>query len=146
MPLCESVPKMRYADWGNRMNVRAMELRIPYSAMFETNYRCNLNCVHCYVNLPAGDREAQAREMTLPEIERILQELAEAGTLLLAITGGEPLLRPDWWKIYLLAKRMGFLVILFTNATLVTPEVADRFVEFSPYSIEISLYGTASWV
>lgn len=118
-----------------------MERRIPLSGLFETNYRCNLQCVHCYVNLPAKDLAAQKRELTLPEIDRIFAELAQAGTWLLALTGGELMLRPDWWDIYMLAKRKGFLTILFTNATMVTPAVAEKLTQYPPYSIEITLYG-----
>jgi radical SAM protein with 4Fe4S-binding SPASM domain len=75
---------------------------------------------------------------------RILDETAEAGCLWLLITGGEPLLRPDFTDIYTYAVRNGMLVTLFTNGTLITPSIADHLKEYRPFSIEITLYGATA--
>jgi radical SAM protein with 4Fe4S-binding SPASM domain len=57
-------------------------------------------------------------------------------------TGGEPLLRDDFQEIYLFARRLGLKVLLFTNATLITPKLADLFSRIPPQKkIEISVYG-----
>jgi len=56
----------------------------------------------------------------------ILDEVADAGCLWLLITGGEPLLRPDFRDIYMYAKRKGFLITLFTNGTLLDADIADQ--------------------
>lgn len=136
-----AIPDRPYADWGNRIGAAAVARRIPLAGMFETTHRCNLSCVHCYVNLPANDRAARAREMTTAEVKRVLDEAEAAGTLFVCFTGGEPLLRPDWREIYLHAQRRGLLVILFTNGTLVTTAVADFLAAHAPYSVEITVYG-----
>ncbi|MDV2496324.1 MAG: radical SAM protein [bacterium] len=103
--------------------------------------RCNLNCKHCYINLPTNDRAARAAELSTEEIRRILDEMADAGCLWLLLTGGDPFLRPDFLDIYTHAKKKGFLVTVFTNGTMITPKIADYFVELPPTKIEVTLYG-----
>jgi radical SAM protein with 4Fe4S-binding SPASM domain len=71
----------------------------------------------------------------------VLDQIADAGCLWLQITGGEPFLRPDFLDIYTYAKQKGFLITLFTNGTMITPEIADYLAEWPPFSIEITLYG-----
>jgi radical SAM protein with 4Fe4S-binding SPASM domain len=107
----------------------------------ELTERCNNDCIHCCVNLPASDREARARELTTAEIERILDEAAGLGCLAVRYTGGEPLLRGDFEELYLYARRLGIKVILYTNARLVTPRIADLFAEVPPLPIEVTVYG-----
>ncbi len=67
--------------------------------------------------------------------------MADAGCLFLLLTGGEVLLRPDFAEIYRHARGRGMLVSLFTNATLLTPAIADLLAYSRPQSIEITLYG-----
>jgi len=67
--------------------------------------------------------------------------VADAGCLFLLLTGGEPLLRPDFGDVYRYAKQKGLLVSLFTNGTLLTPRIADFLAEWRPQAIEITLYG-----
>jgi radical SAM protein with 4Fe4S-binding SPASM domain len=93
------------------------------------------------VNRPAGETEALSGELALDEHRRILDEIAAAGCLSLLITGGEPLLRRDFLEVFDYAKRRGFLITLFTNGTLITPEIADHLGRYRPYSVEITLYG-----
>jgi MoaA/NifB/PqqE/SkfB family radical SAM enzyme len=81
--------------------------RVPLSFDIEVTARCNNDCAHCYINLPAGDAAARARELTLEEIGSIAEQAVKLGALWCLITGGEPLLRPDFPEIYLLLKRKG---------------------------------------
>ncbi len=60
---------------------------IPYSVILELTHRCNEKCLHCYLDHPSKDKVKQ--ELTTAEICGILDQLAEAGTLHLSITGGE---------------------------------------------------------
>jgi MoaA/NifB/PqqE/SkfB family radical SAM enzyme len=118
--------------------------RIPFAGGIELTHRCNLACVHCYVNLPAADREAKRREMSLAELERVLDELADLGTVKLTFTGGEPLVRSDFAEIYRHAHRKGFVLAVYTNATLITRRIADLWREHPPAYIEITQYGFSS--
>jgi radical SAM protein with 4Fe4S-binding SPASM domain len=108
----------------------------------ELTERCNNNCVHCCINLPADDLEAKRRELTTEEIKKILQEAVSLGGMTVRFTGGEPLLREDFEELYVFARRQGLKVLIFTNATLITPHLADLFHRIPPLEkIEITVYG-----
>lgn len=108
----------------------------------ELTERCNNNCIHCYINLPANDIKAKSRELPLTKIKKILEEAASLGCLFVKFTGGEPLLKKDFEEIYLFSRKLGLRVIIFTNATLITPHLADLFSHIPPLEkIEISVYG-----
>ncbi|MBW1981968.1 MAG: radical SAM protein [Deltaproteobacteria bacterium] len=108
----------------------------------ELTERCNNNCIHCYINLPADNEKARMRELTTEEIKEILEEAACLGCLTVRFTGGEPLLREDFEELYIFARRLGLKVMLFTNATLITPALAELFSRIPPLkAIEISVYG-----
>ena len=64
--------------------------RVPLDFTLELTARCNNNCAHCYINLPAGDRQAIRNELTLAEISDIADQAVALGTLWCLITGGEP--------------------------------------------------------
>ena len=117
------------------------EKRIPLSAEIELTERCNNNCLHCYINLPAKDEEARKRELTFEEIGGIVDESVEMGCLWWLITGGEPLVREDFTEVYLYTKKKGLLVSVFTNATLITPDLAALFKRYPPRDLEITVYG-----
>jgi radical SAM protein with 4Fe4S-binding SPASM domain len=130
-----------YPSWSLSVKQRIAARRVPLGGTFELTRRCNNRCRHCYNNLAAGDAAAARRELGTDEVIRLLGEIAEAGCVWVLLTGGEILLRPDFKEIYTGAKEKGLLVTLFTNATLVTPEVADHLVQYRPFSIEVTLYG-----
>lgn len=134
-----AIPEVGVSDLQARLNVR--ERRIPIQGIIETTFRCNLTCVHCYVNEPVGDREVRGRELSLERLTQLVDEIAEAGCLDLLFTGGEVLVRPDFPELYLYAVRKGLLVTIFTNGTMVTDRIADLFDEYRPFTIEITLYG-----
>ncbi len=113
----------------------------PLGGGLELTQRCNLACVHCYCRLDAGDKTARAAEMSFEEICRIVDQAAEMGTFGLTLTGGEPLLRPDFLDVYNHVKSRGILPILFTNGTLITPAIADHLAEYPPFFVEVSVYG-----
>jgi len=130
-----------YTDFSLVVHGRAEPLRVPVNGTIEVTNRCPLECKHCYNNLPMGDFVARAREMTLDEHKRLLDELAELGCLWLLFSGGEIFARRDFLDIYAYAKRKGFLITLFTNGTLITEKIADFLADLRPFTIEITLYG-----
>lgn len=108
----------------------------------ELTERCDSDCIHCYINLPAGDPRARARELPAGDWMRIFREAAELGALTIRVTGGEPLLREDFAELYLYARRLGLKVLLFTNARRITPELADLLARVPPLErIEVTVYG-----
>jgi radical SAM protein with 4Fe4S-binding SPASM domain len=108
----------------------------------EITERCNNNCLHCGINLPVDDSRALARELSTEAIEEILCEAASLGCLTVRFTGGEPLLRQDFEELYLYARKSGLKVLLFTNATLMTPSLVELFSRIPPLEkIEVTVYG-----
>lgn len=141
---CPGCPELGVGDWSQELMEGLGGRRYPFGATFEITERCNLTCVHCFINQPMGSRESRGRELTLAEIKTILDQMAEIGCLSLLLTGGEPLLRPDFLDIWRHAKQKGMLVTLFTNGTLLTPRIADVLAEWPPHLMEISLYGDSA--
>jgi radical SAM protein with 4Fe4S-binding SPASM domain len=108
----------------------------------ELTERCNNDCIHCCINMPADDTTAREREMTTADVKRILTEAAALGCLSVRYTGGEPLLREDFEELYLFARRQGMKVLLFTNARRITPRLADFFARVPPGElVEVTAYG-----
>ncbi|MEI6102807.1 MAG: radical SAM protein [Methanothrix sp.] len=109
----------------------------------ELTERCNNDCIHCCINLPEDD-PAKSREMTTERIKAILSEAADLGCISVRFTGGEPLLREDFQELYLFARRLGLKVLLFTNARLITPQIADLLARVPPRElVEVTVYGMA---
>ncbi|MFA4889654.1 MAG: radical SAM protein [Candidatus Omnitrophota bacterium] len=112
-----------------------------FSFELEVTVRCNNNCRHCFVNLPEGDQQAKKQEITFKQIRAIVDSTVRSGALWCLITGGEPLLRKDFFEIYRYLKQKGLLVSVFTNATLITAAHAELFRKYPPRDIEVTVYG-----
>jgi radical SAM protein with 4Fe4S-binding SPASM domain len=141
---CPTIPEIDLGEWGQAMLSRLNGRRHPLGGMFELTDRCNLACVHCYINQPAGNRAVQAAELTTSQVVGLLDQVADAGCLFLLFSGGEILLRPDFPEIYRHALQRGIIVSLFTNGTLLTARIADMLADWRPRSIEITLYGATA--
>jgi radical SAM protein with 4Fe4S-binding SPASM domain len=108
--------------------------KIPWGVQFDLTMRCNEICVHCY------RVEEERPELTAEEVYDVLGQLAAAGTLYLTFSGGEVLLRRDFFAIVERARRLRFDVRVKTNALLVTEEVARRMVALGIGQVDISVY------
>ena len=110
--------------------------------VMELTERCNNDCIHCYINLPEDDRAAKQKELSTEAIKEILSEAASLGCMEIGFSGGEPLLREDFEALYLFARKLGLKVNLCTNATLITPQLANLLARIPPLRpVEITLYG-----
>ena len=103
-----------------------------------TSY-CNLNCIHCYIR--PNNNSSRHKELNTKQVFSILKQMREAGIMYLLLTGGEPLLRPDFKDIYLFAKKQNFAVGTNTNATLITEDMIEFFKKHPPMMLDISCYG-----
>ena len=128
-----------YSQLLRRLKKQAAARPQPVQAMMELTYGCNLRCVHCY-----NPTHVARDEITTEQIFRILDGLAAQGCLSIGFTGGEIFTRRDALEIFRYAKRSGFVVTLLTNATMITPELADQVKELDPYQLEISVYGATA--
>ena len=112
-----------------------------FSVHWELTYRCNERCSHCYLDVLPPDGRATG-ELTNAECVRVLDELAALGVLHLTFSGGEILVRTDFFEIAEYARSNRFLLRLFTNGIAITPAIADRIASLHPYAVEISTYST----
>ncbi|MDO8748853.1 MAG: radical SAM protein [Candidatus Omnitrophota bacterium] len=136
MKFLKSLTLPEFSLW-NKMREQAKIV----SFNLELTGRCNHNCRHCYINLPAQDQQAKAREFKVDEIAGIAEQAVSLGALWCLLTGGEPLLREDFFDIYLSLKKKGLLLSVFTNAALITDKHLCFFKKYPPRDIEITVYG-----
>ncbi len=109
-------------------------LSAPFLVVWNYTNLCNLNCIHCYSNAGAVSGE----ELSVKEKIKAVDELADCGVLAVAFSGGEPLLRKDFFEVAEYASEQGLYISLATNGTLITEEVAQKLSAFCGY-VEISL-------
>lgn len=117
-------------------------MRYPVNGTFELTLRCNMHCKMCMLRREDWESPClQAAELTAAQWIHMAEQAAQAGTLNLLLTGGEPMLRKDFAEIYEGIYAKGFLLTLYTNATLVTPQVMQTLTKFPPHRIGVTLYG-----
>lgn len=109
--------------------------RILHSLTLEVTYSCNEQCLHCY--LPENKMAAQ---LSLEQLERLLTEFKTLGGFSVLITGGEPLVRKDIIAIFDLVKKLGLIVSLNSNLTLMTDSIIDAICGLYPRSVGCSIY------
>lgn len=112
----------------------AIESLTPYAVTFETTYDCNLGCMHCFM-----DRNKPS--LSFKEIIRILDQLADAGTLFLSFTGGEFFTRRDALDIVDAAHKRLFVIDILSNGTLIDKKVAFFLSQRNVRRVQISIYG-----
>jgi len=97
--------------------------RLPLEGHIDLTYRCNNSCLHCWLKLPADAPERKS-EMSFDEISAFVDEARKMGCRKWSISGGEPMIRPDFSDIFemITSKCIGYS--LNTNGTLITPEIA----------------------
>lgn len=114
---------------------------VPINAILELTPLCNMNCDMCFVRLSAEEMKQKGRLRSAEEWIGLGRDMKEAGTLFVLFTGGEPLLHPEFKKIYVAYKRMGMILTVNTNGTLIDEQWADFFAEYPPRRINLTLYG-----
>ena len=114
----------------------------PISGTFELTPRCNFACRMCYVHLSLEQMKKRGRELSAAEWLHIAEEARKAGTLWLCITGGEPLLHPEFVEIYRTLAQMGFFITLQTNASLIQGDIASLLEQYPPREVKVTLYGS----
>ena len=107
---------------------------------WETTSTCNLSCSYCRA---AASSEPDPEELNTEEALAFIEQVAPFHPLLI-LSGGEPLLRPDIFRLARAAVDMGMRVSLATNGTLLAPAVVDQIVASGIGRISISLDGASS--
>lgn len=123
---------------------KASRLTIPLSGTFELSPVCNFFCRMCYVRKTQKEVNRSERKiLTKEDWISIARQAKEQGMLYLLLTGGEPLLWPDFWELYEELVQMGFLVSINTNGSLIDEIAVKRFQKYPPNRINITLYGAS---
>jgi radical SAM protein with 4Fe4S-binding SPASM domain len=118
------------------LQARNWDNAVPMSALFELTFVCNHACSFCY-NCPTGQKE-----MNTAEVLDALRKLAEFNVLYLTLTGGEPLVRRDFFEIAAAARELGFALRIYTNGYLIDEAMARRIKQVAnPVEMEISIHG-----
>ncbi|MEY2414476.1 MAG: hypothetical protein QOD84_3082 [Acidobacteriaceae bacterium] len=116
------------------MNQKALDLGVPLSVHLDVTYRCNERCTHCYLN------HDDHGEMSTAEILDVLSQLAEAGVFFLTLSGGEVLMRQDFFEILERARQLSFNVKLKTNGVMIHEKEATRLRQLGVEQVQISVY------
>ncbi len=118
--------------------VKAYTLGRPSEVIWNITNRCNLLCEHCYM---AADGHAKPDQLSDEDTIEILRQMGESQVPLLFLSGGEPMMRSNFWEMLEEARRHGIQVTVSTNATLIDRDVAKRLKTAGVSYIATSLYG-----
>lgn len=116
------------------MAAKALKHNIPLGVQLDLTYRCNERCIHCYL-----DHDDHG-EMSTAEIKGVLDQMADAGVFFLTLSGGEILMRRDFFEILEHARARTFCIKLKTNAVLIRRKEAERIRALGVESVQISVY------
>jgi len=105
---------------------------------WEITRNCNLDCMHCRASATSGPYSG---ELDTPASFRLLDQIAETGSPIVILTGGEPLLRPDLFDIARYGTDKGLRMVMAPNGTLITEPIARKIKDAGIQRISISLDG-----
>lgn len=122
----------------------ARENNVPLNITFELTPFCNFNCVMCYVHLNEDGAKKQGKVLCADEWLEIAQQAKDMGTLEISLTGGEPFVHPEFWKIYSELNKMGLLITILSNGSLIDEDAIEKFCEYGmPYRMKLTVYGAS---
>lgn len=122
---------------------KARLTRSPITVNFELLPVCNLNCKMCYIRSSWNDVKNLGGLKTADEWIEMAKQLKEAGTLFLLLTGGEVFIYPEFKRLYIELYKMGFVLTINTNGTLIDEEVVSWLRQYPPKCVSMSLYGAS---
>lgn len=113
----------------------------PIIGTFELLPICNMDCKMCYVRLNKNEVSKRGGLRTAKEWLDIAQQAKEAGLLFLQLTGGEILLYDEIEYLYAELSKMGFIISINTNGTLINEDNIKWLSKYPPRCVYITLYG-----
>ena len=122
---------------------KATHMRIPLNGTFEITPVCNMDCKMCYVRMSHAQQRAVRPLRTADEWMALAREAKDAGMLYLLVTGGEPFLHPECREIISGLQKMGFILSINSNGTMIDEKVISWLKETPPTRINITLYGAS---
>lgn len=123
---------------------KASRNKIPLCGCFELSPVCNFSCKMCYVRKTLFQIEKEGKRLrNWKEWISLAEECKKEGTLYLLLTGGEPFLYPHFKELYTELHKMGFIISINTNGTLIDEETIVWLKNIAPSRINITLYGAS---
>lgn len=114
----------------------------PLYIAWEVTLNCNAQCIQCYTD--SGPNRKDANELNTREALDMIDQLAEAGVVVLAFSGGEPFMRKDVFTLISHAVKRGLLVNIATNGSTITEKTVKRLKESGIRSVTVSLDGATA--
>ena len=119
---------------------KPLSIYAPFLVVWDFTHNCNLSCKHCYSNSGA----TRETELTTEEALEVVDQLADAGVIALAFSGGEPLSRKDFFEVASHAAKRGLYVSVATNGTLLTKENVQKLKQAKINYVEVSIDGATA--
>lgn len=126
-----------------RLYDKACLTNTPISGTFELLPTCNLACKMCYVRLSQNEVVKQGGLRTVEEWLTLARKAKEQGMLFLLLTGGETIMYPRFKELYTELSKMGFILEINSNGTLIDENFVDWIKDIPPRHIKVSLYGSS---
>ena len=108
----------------------------------EVTEKCNLKCVHCYLGHRNQENTYDHIQLEFDKLIKVVKEAKELGAYKVVITGGEPFLYPDFIKLCRKIKELNFMLVIYTNGTLIDDQNAKALSEIGVNMVLVSNYGT----
>ena len=122
---------------------KASAAGVPLSGTFELTPVCNMDCKMCYVRMSRHDQESIAPLADADRWLTLAEQAKNAGMLYLLLTGGEPFLHPQFRQILEGLHKMGLVISINSNGTLIDEATVAWLKNCPPVRINISLYGAS---
>jgi radical SAM protein with 4Fe4S-binding SPASM domain len=145
--IIEKLPFMQ--DEAENMYMDILEKsKIPFVVMFELTYSCNEKCVHCFnPGAARNDNEKSTRteieEIDILQYENLLNDLQKMGVVKIILTGGDPFVKKDIWKLIEMIYERDFAFDIYTNGLALLGRT-EKLAKFYPRSVGLSVYSADS--
>ncbi len=132
------IQKSTYRDFSLAIHEGSWRQGRPVSCQFELTFSCPLHCRYCYSDCYNAPRHIK-KEMSTRQVYAVLDKLRAYGIFWVCFTGGDPLARKDFPRIYAYARKKGFIVSVFTSGALISKRIAALFKKYRPFCVELTV-------
>ena len=122
----------------NLLSEELFENGLFYSFHLDLTNKCNARCIHCYHTF---DKYDYSKEIPLSKIKSLIDTIYDLGVFSIVLSGGEALLRDDFFDILEYISNKGMLITLFTNGMLLSEETVQKLALYRISVVSISVYG-----
>ncbi|MCF8001621.1 MAG: radical SAM protein [Halanaerobiales bacterium] len=141
-PFYPPMTKEKNAENNNEEELKewVKENGFLWSVHWNLTYKCNENCKHCYI--PDVKNVDEKAELSKQEIFKAIDDMADLGVFHLTLSGGEPTLRKDFFKIVNYASKKGMCITFYTNGLKLNNEFIEQLSKYWIHKVGISIYSS----